>query len=141
VIEPRHVSGPTIASAGIKVCPRGQEADLLDSAVGDGTVLVLPALDVPVFDKVFEAVSDGAPARVVLVFELHDEVGNHVTAVDDHLIEEFVRQRRVSGPRHVTGCYVGQHNVGHAGENHSSCPHGQELCIVGHMGNNIEATI
>jgi hypothetical protein len=140
VIEPGHVFDPTIASPGLKVCPRGQEGDLLDAAVGDGTVLVLPALDVPVFDEVFEPVADGTSARVVLVFELHDEVGNHVTAVGNHLFEEFVRQRRLSRSRHTLRCNFGHHNVDHTGNNHSSCPRGEELCIVGHTDNNMEAT-
>jgi len=124
----------------MSISPRGQEEDLLDAAVGDGTVLVLPALYLAVFDEVFEPVADGASARVVLVFELNDEIGNHVTAVGYHLIKEFVRQRRLSRSRHTLRCNFGHHNVDHTVKNHNSCPRGEELCIVGHMGNNMEAT-
>ena len=140
VIEPGHVFDPTIASPGLKVCPRGQEGDLLDAAVGDGTVLVLSALHVAVFDEVFEPVANGASARVVLVFEFHDEIGNHVTAVGNHLIEEFVRQRRLSRSRHTLRCNFGHHNVDHTGNNHSSCPRGEELCVIGHTDNNMKVT-
>jgi hypothetical protein len=62
---------------------------------------VLSPLNVALLNKVLQPIANCTARWVILLFKLHDEIGNDVTSVLHHLIKNFIRVRWDTGPRHI----------------------------------------